>query len=184
LGETEGLSDWEVGLDHDKWGSGNWLFTNNDTSALGKATVDTTYSIIRALDFNQEDWLLEAGLGSELSGEEDTSGSWGNLTTTSVDSIGVKSYILNVEADTSHVLISQNTFLGGPLESSLARVLNFVHELALFGNINKQVGTSGLRTEAPNLLCIIGVPLVFVLENLVSDLNILFGSNFLALNGV
>ncbi len=70
------------------------------------------------------------------------------------------------------------------MESSLARVLDFVHELALFGNINEQVGTSGLRTEAPNLLCIIGVPLVFVLENLVSDLDVLFGGNFLAFNGV
>jgi hypothetical protein len=79
---------------------------------LGKATIDTTYSIIRALNFDQEDWLLEAGLGSELSSEEDTSGSWGNLTTTSVDSIGVESNILDVEANTSHVLISQNTFLG------------------------------------------------------------------------
>jgi hypothetical protein len=184
LSETEGFSDWEVSLNHDEWGSGDWFFTDNDTSTLGKATIDTTYCIIRALNFDQEDWLLEAGLGSEFSGEEDTSGSWGNLTTTSVDSISVESNILDVESDTSHVLISHNTFLGWPLESSLARVLDFVHELALFGNINKQVGTSGLRTEAPNLLCIIGVPLVFVLENLVSDLDVLFGGNFLALNGV
>jgi hypothetical protein len=112
LGETEGLSDWEVSLNHDKWGSGNWLFTNNDTSALSKATIDTTYCIIRALNFDQEDWLLEAGLGSEFSSEEDTSGSWGNLTTTSVNSISVEGNILDVETNTSHVLISHNTFLG------------------------------------------------------------------------
>jgi len=112
LSETEGFSDWEVSLNHDEWGSGDWFFTDNDTSALGKATIDTTYCIIRALNFDQEDWLLEAGLGSEFSGEEDTSGSWGNLTTTSVDSISVKGNILDVESDTSHVLISHNTFLG------------------------------------------------------------------------
>jgi hypothetical protein len=160
------------------------LFTVNDTSALSETTVNATYCIIRALNFNEEDWLLEAGLGSEFGSEEHTSGSWGNLTTASVDSISVEGNILDVEADTSHVFVSQNTLFGGPLEGCLAGVLDFSHELALLGNINQQVSTCSLGTEAPNLLCIIRVPLVFVLENLVADLNILFAVDLLALNCV
>jgi hypothetical protein len=59
------------------------------------------------------------------------------LTTTSVNSISVESNILNVEADTSHVFFSDNTVFGCPLESSLAGVLNFIHELTLSCGINK-----------------------------------------------
>jgi len=158
LGETEGLSDGEVSLDHDEGSSGNGLLTDDNTSTLGNGTVNTTYGIIGSLDFNQEDWLLEAGRSSKLASEEATTGSGGNLTTTSVDSVGVEGAVLNVNADTSHVLLSELTFLGGPLESGLAGVGDFVKVLALLGNINKQVGASSLGAEAPNLHGIIGVP--------------------------
>ena len=92
----------------------------------------------------------------------------------------MESNILDVEADTSHVFIGQGTFLGGPLESRLAGVLDFVHELALLGNIDKQVGTGGLGSEAPNLLCIVGGPSEFVLENL----DVLLGVNLVLFDSV
>jgi hypothetical protein len=136
LSETKGLSNWEVSLDHDKGSTLDWLFTVNDTSALSKATVNSTYCIVGALNFDQEDGLLEAGLSGKFWSEEHTSGSWGNLTTTSVNSISVECNILDVKANTSHVFISQNTLFGGPLEGCLAGVLNFSHELALLSNIN------------------------------------------------
>jgi len=151
---------------------------------LSEATIDTTDSIIRALDLNQEDGLLETRLSSELRSEEHTSGSWGNLTTTSVDSISVELDILNVEADTSHVLISQNTLFGGPLEGSFAGVLYFVHKLALSCGINKEISTSGLGTETPNLLGIVRIPTVLVLQDLVADLDVLFGSNLFGFDTV
>jgi len=137
LSETEWLSDWQESLDHDQGSSLNWLFTVNNTSTLSKATIDTTDCIIGTLDFNQEDGFLETWLSSKFSSEEHTSSSWGNLTTTSVNSISVESNILNVEADTSHVFFSYNTVFGCPLESSLAGVLNFIHELTLSCGINK-----------------------------------------------
>jgi len=115
------------------------------------------------LDFNQEDWLLETGLSGKLSCVEDSSGGGGNLATTSVDSISVKGNILDVESDASHVFFRHDTLLGSPLEGSLAGVLNFVHELALRSDVNKQVGTGGLGTETPNFLGIVRVPAVFVL---------------------
>ena len=99
-----------------------------------------------------------------------------------MDGVGVKGNILKVEAATSHVLFSEDTFLGGPLESSLAGVLNFGHELALLGDVNEQVGTGGLGSETPNLLGIVGVPAEFVLENLVADLDVLLGGDLLVLD--
>ena len=119
LGETEGLSDGKEGLHVDKRCSWDGFFFVDDTSALGQALVDATDGVIRALDLDQEDRLDESGLGGELASIEDTSGSGHDLTATSVDSIGVEGHILDVESDTSHVFISHNTLLGGPLEGSL-----------------------------------------------------------------
>jgi hypothetical protein len=182
LGETEGLSDWEMSLEHDEWSTSNWLFTNDNTSSLGDATVNTTYSIIWGLDFDQEDWLLEAWGSGKLTSVEGTSHGWGNLTTTSVDSVSVESDILDVETDTSHVLLGHATFLGGPLEGSLARVLDFVQELASLGDINKEIWTSGFWTEAPDLHGIIWIPLEVLLESLLSLFDIHLWSDLLILN--
>ena len=184
LGESEGLSDGQVGLDVDERGSGDGLLSSNNTSPLGQALIDSSYGIIRALDLNQEDGLHETGLSSQYGGVEDTSSSRNDLTTTSVDSIGVESHILDIEADTAHVLIGHHTLLGGPLEGSFHRVLDFIEILDLFGNINEQVGAGGLWAETPDLLCIVGVPLIVVLEHASTLFHFLLGGNLLFLDGV
>lgn len=184
LGETEGLSDGEVSLDDDEGGAGDGLFSDNDTSSLGEGLIDTSHGIIRGLDFAQEDGLHESGLSSELSTIEDSSGSGDDLTTTSVDSVGVEGNVHNVESDTSHVLLSHDSLLGGPLESSLAGVLDFVEVLDGLGLINEKVGAGGLRTEAPDLLCVVDIPLVLVGELSVSLLLVLLGGDSVLLNGV
>ena len=165
LGETEGLGDGKEGLHVDKRCSWDGFFFVDDTSALGQALVDATDGVIRALDLDQEDRLDESGLSSKLTGVEDSSSSWHDLTTTSVDSIGVKCHILNVYSDTSHVLISHNTLFGGPLEGSLYGVLDFIKVLNLLSDIDDHVGASSVWSEAPDLLGIIGIPLEFILEN-------------------
>jgi len=57
LSETEGLSDWQVGLHVHEWSSGDGLFSDDDTSALREALVDTANCIIWALDLDKVDWL-------------------------------------------------------------------------------------------------------------------------------
>jgi hypothetical protein len=163
LGETEGLSDGKESLDHDEGSSGNRFLTHDNTATLGEAVIDTTNGIIGGLDFDQEDGLLEAGLGGKLSTVKDATASGGDLTTTTMDSISVEGHVKDVETAATEGFIANNTLLGGLLEGRDARVLDFVEELALLGGINKQVGASGLGAEAPNLLGIIGVPFVFVL---------------------
>lgn len=175
LGESEGLSDWQVGLDNNEGSSDDWFFTNNDTSSLGKSLIDTTHSIIRGLDFAEEDWFLESWLSSELGTIEYSSGSGDDLTTTSVDSVSVKGNIHNVESDTSHVFFSHDGFFGGPLEGSFHGVLDFVQVLDGLGLIDEKVRSSGLWSEAPDFLGIIDVPTVVVSELSVSGLGVFFG---------
>lgn len=103
--------------------------------------IDTSHGIIRGLDFAQEDWFNESGGGSELSSIDDSSASGDDLTTTSVNSVGMKGNVHNVESDTSHVLFSHDTFFGGPLEGSFARVLDFVKILDSLGLIYEEIGT-------------------------------------------
>ena len=184
LGETEGLADGKVGLHHDEGSSGNGLFSDNDTSSGGEALVDTTDGVFGALDLDEEDGFLEARGGEELRSVHDTSGGGDELTTTSVDSIGMEGNILDVESDTSHVLFDEDTFLGGPVEGSLHGVLNFVKVLDGLGGINKEVRSGSLGSEAPNLESIIGVPLELVSEDGSAGLGVLLAGNLLVFDGL
>ena len=174
LGETEGLSDREECLHIDEWGSVDWLFSGNNTSSLGEALVDTTNSIIWALNFNQENWFLESWFCSELRSVEYTSTSWDDLTTTSVDSICMEGDIMDVESASSHVLFSHGSLSSGPLEGSFDGIFDFLEILNSFGHINKHIWSSCVWSEAPNLFSIIRIPLVSVLEMLCSLFHILF----------
>ena len=184
LSETEGLGDGQVGLDHAEGSSANGLFTNDHTATLGEAAVNAGHGVIGGLDFDQEDRLLEAGFGGELSGVEDTAGGGGDLSSAAMDGVGVESDIGDVETDSAHSFVAHDTLLGGLLEGGDAGVLNLAHELALLGDIDKEVGAGGLGAEAPDLLGIIGVPLVFVLEDLVADLHVLLGIDLLVLDSL
>ena len=182
LGESEGLGNGKEGLHVDERGSLDGVLLGDDSSTLGEALVDTTNGIIRALDLDEEDGLDESWGSGKLTGEEDTSGGGHDLATTSVDSIGVEGNILDVEPDSAHVLVGHNTLLGGPLESSLNGILDFVKVLNLLGGINDHVGAGGVWAEAPDLLGIIGIPVVIVLENSCSLLKILLGADLLGLD--
>merc|ERR1719203_531705 len=179
LGETEGLGDGQEGLHVDERSALNGLLLVDDASTLGQALVNAADGVVRALDLDQEDGLDESGGGGELASVEDASGGGDDLTAASVDSVGVEGHILDVESDTSHVLVGKTTLLGGPLEGSLNGVLDFVKVLHLFGGIDDHVGASGVWAEAPDLLGIVGIPLVIVLELASSLLNILLGADFI-----
>jgi len=50
LSETEGFSDGQVGLHDNQWSTGDGLLTDNNTSSLGQALIDTSHGIIWSLD--------------------------------------------------------------------------------------------------------------------------------------
>ena len=184
LGETEGLSDWKMCLHVDEWGTGNWLLGDDDTSSLGHGLVDGTDAVIWGLDLAKEDWLLELWFGGELGSVHDSSGGWHDLTGTSVDGISVEGGVMEVESDTSHVLITHSTFFGGPLEGRLHGVLDFVKELSTLGNINENVWSVGVWTEAPDLLGIGLVPVELFDEALGSLLGLSLWSELFLLDQV
>jgi len=104
-GETEGVRYWQVSLEGKHGGTGSWFFGDDNTSSSGEGTVDTTDDRLWAGNFDQEDWFDDSWLGSELSSGEDTSGSWHDLTSTSVDGISVHYDIQNFELDASEFFI-------------------------------------------------------------------------------
>merc|ERR1719182_706673 len=73
---------------------------------------------------------------------------------------------MNIESDTSHVLVAHDTLSGSPLEGSLDRVLDFVEELHTLGDINEHVWTVCVWTEGPDLGSIILIPDIFFTANL------------------
>merc|ERR550537_2074731 len=68
----------------------DWLLTDDDTSSLSKSLVDTSNDIIWCLDLAQENWFLESWRSSKLTSVDDSSCSWDDLTTSSVNGICVE----------------------------------------------------------------------------------------------
>jgi hypothetical protein len=182
-GETERLVDGEVSLDVEQRGTNTLGLLEDVTSPAGKDTVDTTHGLLGNLDLDKVDGLLEGGLGEQSSSVQHTTSSRDNLTTTTVNSISVKGDIHDVEADGTHGLLSNGTFLGSPLETRDDRVLDFAEVLDSLGLVNEQVGTVGVGTEAPNLTGIGDIPAVLVSEDTGTSLEIVTRADLARLNG-
>jgi len=168
----------------DERGSSNWLFTDNNTSSLGQGLIDSTNGIIWSLDIDEEDWLLEHWFGSKLTCVEASSSSWDDLTTTSMDGISMKGNIIDIESDTSHVLITKNTLFGGPLEGSFVRVLDFTQELDTLSGFNEHVWSISIWSIAPDFCSISLVPLKLIDKDLSSLLCLSFGTTISFLDQV
>lgn len=63
----------------------------------------------------------------------------------------------------------------GPLETSHDGILDFIEVLNSLGAINKDVGSSGVRAEAPDLPGLGDVVLILVGQVATSDLEVLLG---------
>jgi len=158
--ETEGLVDWEVSSDHEHGSSGDGFFGEDVSSLSVEDGVDSTHGCFWALDLDEVDWFEESWLGGHDAGVEASSRSWDELSASSMDGIGVEGDVVEVESDASHVLVAEDTFLGGPVETGLDGVLDFVEELDSLGDIDDHVGTVLVWAEAPDLSAVVDVPLV------------------------
>ena len=132
------------------------------TTLSVKNGVDTTHGVLWTLHFDQVDWLEETWLGGHDASIEHTSSSWDKLSTTSMDGVSVKGNIVEIESDSSHVLVAEDTFLGGPVETGLDGVLDFVEELDSLGDVDDHVGSGLVWSKAPNLSAVVHVPLVLL----------------------
>lgn len=91
--------------------------------------------------------------------------------------------IEDVEANTTHVLLTADTLLGRPLEGSNTRILDFVEVLHTLGDIDEQVGAGGVGTEAPNLPGVSDVPAELVSEETSTELVIVTSVDLAVLDG-
>ena len=91
---------------------------------------------------------------------------------------------MDVESDTSHVLFAHGSFFGSPLEGRVDGILDLIEELSTLGNINENVGSVSIGTEAPNLLGLFFGPFELINKNFRSFLGINLGADFLCLNHI
>jgi len=159
-------------------GSLDLFFFNDDTSSLIEDVIDSSHTFSRASNFGQEDRFLETRACGEFTSVIDSSGSGDDLTTSSVDGIGVQDNIHNIDSDGSHVFVGHDGFFGGPLESIFHRVSDFTHELDSFGGIDQTIGSLIFGSERPDFKGIIFFPTISILQVSGSFFGFLFASTF------
>jgi len=115
-------------------------FREHVTTSLGQTTVNTSNSSLRTLDLTQVNWLQETRVGPQNRGVADATSGGDDLTTSSVDGVSVQSNVVDVNSNSSHVLLTQNSLVGSPLESSNDRVFNFVEILDPLRYIDHELG--------------------------------------------
>jgi len=176
--ESKGFSDGQMGSDQVHGGTLDLFFFDDDTSSLIENLVNSSHAVSGAGDFGKENGLLEGGVGSEFTSIVNSSGGGDQLTTSSVDGIGVENNIANIDSDVSHVFIGHDGFFGGPLESIFHRVFDFIHELNSFGVINKKIGSLIFWSERPDFGDVVLFHSVGFNEGLSSFFRVIFGVNF------
>lgn len=88
--ETEGLHDRQVRLDREHGCSGTLLLGEDLATTLVERRVDTTDGVLRALNLDEVDGLLESGVGEQARSISDTTACRDDLSSTTVDSVGVE----------------------------------------------------------------------------------------------
>merc|ERR1712217_483414 len=158
--ETEGLHDRQVALDSVQRSTRTLLLSEHMSTSTVEHTIDSSHGMFRTLDLDQVHGFKNSRLGGQLRSIDSTTAGRNNLVTTSVNGISVKGAIKNVVSATAHVLLGKDTLLGDPSESSSARVLDFVKVLDSLSGIEQKIGSSSLRTEAPDAATVVLVNLV------------------------
>ena len=88
--EAEGLHDGQVRLDSEHRRSGPLLLREDLSTALVEHRVDTADGVLWALDLDEVDGLLESGVRKQARGVADTTARGDDLTSTTVNGIGVE----------------------------------------------------------------------------------------------
>src|SRR5690606_19095627 len=88
--ETEGLVDGKVGLDVEERCTSALFLVEDMSTTAGKDTVDTAHSLFGDLNFDEVNGLKKTRISEESSGIQDTTSSGDDLSTSTVDGIGVE----------------------------------------------------------------------------------------------
>ena len=88
--EAERLHDGQVSLDGEHGRADTLLLGEDLATTLVQARVDTADGVLRALDLDEVDRLLERGRGEQAGGVANTTARGDDLPTTTVNGIGVQ----------------------------------------------------------------------------------------------
>jgi hypothetical protein len=183
-GEAEGLHDRQVSSELHHGGARSLFLREHNTSSSSEHTVAATDSILRHLDITQVHRLEHTRAGRK-DGREGYSSSRGHdLTHTSVDSIGVKSHIEELDANVSASLIGHRSLLDSPVEASDDRFLDFVQVVDTLGVVNEEIGSVAIRSEGPDLSGFTSIPSVVIDELSGSSLHIFSGVDLTIFDGI
>lgn len=181
-GEAERLVDGQIRLDDEHGGTDNLVLLEHVTTTPVQHTVDATNGNLGTLNLAQIDGLHKAGAGRDGGGVQATTGCGNDLATTAMDGISVKGDIVDVEAHTTQILIGHDTFLGGPLETSDNRILDFVKVLHGLGAVEDEVGSSAVGAEAPDLTSLGHIVVVLLGQITGAHLEIILGAHITVVN--
>eukprot|EP00951_Prasinocladus_malaysianus_P046688 scaffold647869_cov43-Prasinocladus_malaysianus.AAC.2 len=124
-----------MGLDVVHGGAWALDLLKHHATLLIEGGVDASQGLLGSLDLHQVHRLRQPGLGRELGSVNRPAAGRDDLTTAAMDGIGVHDNIVDLIRAATHVLLSQDALLGGPLEGGHARVLDLVHELDALGDV-------------------------------------------------
>ena len=165
-GETERLSNGQVCLDEGHGGAGARDLLEHVTTAAGEHTVDTTGGGHGDSDVAKVDGLQQSGLAGHDAGEHHTAGRGHDLAHTAVDGVSVHGDVLQVEGNSTDLLVAQRSSLGGPLETGVDGLLDLRQVLHTLAHVAEHVGTLSVGAERPDLLALLLVEaVVFVKES-------------------
>merc|ERR1711935_419254 len=156
------LVDRQVSLHLEHWCTRCLLLLEHVTALAIENGVDTAHGLLGALHLDEVDGLQQTWLSGHAASVQDATGSWDQLSTATMDGIGVEGDIVEIETDSTHVLVAEDTFLGGPVETGLDGVLDLVKELDSLGDVNDHVGSVLVGSEGPDLTGVVDVPLVLL----------------------
>uniref|UniRef100_A0A914MJ95 Uncharacterized protein n=1 Tax=Meloidogyne incognita TaxID=6306 RepID=A0A914MJ95_MELIC len=163
----------QMSLNNEHWCSSNLAFLKDNTTTTVQYPIDTTNGCLWTLYFNQIDWLFKDG------SIKHTTCRWNDLTTTTVNCVSVKSHIVNIKTNTTHILITHYTFLGCPLESCYNRILKILNS---FCHVNQKVCSSPFRSKTPNFTSISCIKFIFFSKNSCTIFWIISRADFSTLN--
>jgi hypothetical protein len=120
-GEAETLLDGQVSLENCHGHVSLGLLRQDVATATAEQSVNSADGIRSGRDLNEEDGLHDSGLSNQLRTVHGTTDGGDGLTTATMNCVWVEAGIDEVEANAAHGLLTQNTFLGCPLETGTVK---------------------------------------------------------------
>jgi len=185
VGETEGLQDRKEGLDLHERGTRALDGFLDHTTTLIESGIHTSDGVLRNCDITHVERFHESRTRLELTSVDASLCGGHDLTSTTVNGIGVHDDIDQVDSDTTHGFLAENTGASGLLEGILHGIGNFSEILDTLGAIDQNVGGTVRRhTKGPDLTGLTDIPTELVSEHAATHLLVTIFLDITSFDGI